>query len=88
MSRWQKTESGWQQTEAPLPEQKPEAAAPVLAVPTAVQLEKPEAAAPTLVVPTAGQLETTNPALGAPLEPPLMPPTEEQAAKRAAQLER
>ena len=55
MSRWQKTESGWQQTEAPLPEQTPEAAAPVLAVPTAVQLEKPEAAAPTLVVPTAGQ---------------------------------
>ena len=60
MSRRQKTESGWKQTEAPVPEQK-----------------KPEPAAPNLAVPTA----TTTPARGAPTEPQVMPPTEEQAAK-------
>jgi hypothetical protein len=47
--------------------------------------KKPEAQAPAPAVPTAGQLEIATPALGAPLEPPVMPPTEEQAAKRAAQ---
>ena len=83
MWRWQKTESGWKQTEAPVPEQKkPEPAAPAPAVPTAVQLERTEAAAPNLAVPTT----TTTPARGAPPEPPLMPPTEEQTAKRAALL--
>ena len=36
MSRWQKTESGWKKSEAPLPEQKkPEA--PNLAVPVAAE---------------------------------------------------
>ena len=57
--RWQKTENGWKQTEAPPPEQKnkPEGAAPA----PADQLKNPEAAAPDLVaVPTTGQLETTT----------------------------
>ena len=74
MSRWQKTRHGWQKTDGPVPEQKTKAAAPHLAVPT----EKP----------TAGQLDFTTPALGAPFEPPLLRPTEEQAAKRAALLKR
>jgi len=47
--------------------------------------KKPEAQAPAPAVTTARQLErTTTPALGA----PLMPPTEEQAAERAAQRKR
>ena len=58
--------------------------------------EKPEAQAPVPAVPTTGQLGTTTPALvssrvldDAPPEPPsAMPPTEEQAAKRPAQLKR
>ena len=57
--------------------------------------EKPDAQAPAPAVPTTGQLETTAPALvssrvldDAPPEPPsAMPPTEEQAAERPAQLE-
>jgi tetratricopeptide (TPR) repeat protein len=73
MSRWIKTKSGWKKNEdEPVPEQK-----------------EPKAAAPNLAVPTAaGQLETTIPARGAPLEPPAVPPTEEQAVKRAARLEK
>ena len=59
---------------------------------TGQQLENPEATAPNLAVPTAGQLKTATPAttpdLQAPFEAPDMPLTEEQAAKRAAQLER
>ena len=50
--------------------------------------QKPKVAAPTLAAPAAGQLENTTSARGGPLEPPLMAPTEEQAAKRAALLER
>jgi hypothetical protein len=57
--------------------------------------KKPDAQAPAPAVPTTGQLETTTPALvssrvldDAPPEPPsAMPPTEEQAAERPAQLE-
>ena len=54
----------------------------------APEQEKPEAAAPSLAVRTAGQIETTTPAPDASLEPPIMPPTDEQAAKRAALLKR
>jgi hypothetical protein len=50
--------------------------------------KKPEAQAPAQAVPTAGQLEIATPARGAPPQPPAMPPTEEQAAERAAQLKR
>ena len=57
--------------------------------------KQPEAQAPARAVPTAGQLEIATPALvssrvldDAPPEPPAMPPTEEQAAERPAQLER
>ena len=50
--------------------------------------EEPEATAPVPAVPTAEQLETTTSALEAPIEVPAMPPTEEQAAKRAALLKR
>ena len=53
-----------------------------------LEQKNPELAAPNLAVPTAGQLETTTPAPDAPIEPPVMPPTKEQAAKRAAQLKR
>ena len=50
--------------------------------------QKTKVAAPNLALPTAGQLETPTPALDATLEPLVMPPMGEQAAKRAAQLER
>ena len=50
--------------------------------------EEPEATAPVPAVPTAEQLETIIPALDAPTGAPAMPPTDEQAAKRAALLER
>ena len=50
--------------------------------------KKPGAQAPAPVVPTAGQLEITTPAHNTSPEPPAMPPTEEQAAERPAQLKR
>ena len=82
MSRWKKTPSGWQRADGPVPEHKTDGPVP--------EQKKTEAAAPNLAAPTTGQLETPTPARGAPFEPPsIMPPTEEQAAKRAAaQLER
>ena len=49
--------------------------------------KQPEAQAPAPAVPTAGQLEITTPAHNTSPEPPVMPPTEEQAAERPAQLE-
>ena len=49
-----------------------------------LEQKNPELAAPNLAVPTAGQLETTTPAPDAPIEPPVMPPTKEQAARVAA----
>jgi tetratricopeptide (TPR) repeat protein len=54
------------------------------------QPEKPraQAPAPPPAVPTAGQLEIATPAHNTSPEPPAMPPTEEQAAERPAQLKR
>ena len=77
MPRWIKTESGWKNSieDELVPEPTPEQ-------------KKPEMQASAPALPTAGQLETTTPALGAPLKPPIMPPTEEQAAERPAQLKR
>jgi len=72
MSRWIQTESGWKKNEDEL-------------VP---EPKKPEAQAPAPAVPTTGQIEIATPARGASPEPPVVPPTEEQAAERAAQLER